>query len=58
MTPHPRPLSRVRERGDRKVGVRGEETLGCIFKYNDDIEAFRQGNLVALLEQADIDKQM
>ena len=46
------------ERGDRKVGVRGEETLGCIFKYNDDIEAFRQGNLVALLEQADIDKQM
>ena len=35
-----------------------EETLGCIFKYNDDIEAFRQGNLVALLEQADIDKQM
>ena len=35
-----------------------DETLGCIFKYNDDIEAFRQGNLVALLEQADIDKQM
>ncbi len=35
-----------------------EETLGCIFKYNDDIEAFRQGNLVALLEQANIDKQM
>ena len=35
-----------------------EETLGCIFKYNDDIEAFRKGNLVALLEQADIDKQM
>ena len=58
MTPHLRPLSRVRERGDRKVGVRVEETLGCIFEYNDDIEAFRQGNLVALLEQADIDKQM
>ena len=35
-----------------------EETLGCIFKYNDDIQAFRQGNLVALLEQADINKQM
>ena len=35
-----------------------EETLGCIFKYNDDIEAFRQGNLVALLEQADVNKQM
>jgi MoxR-like ATPase len=34
-----------------------EETIGCIFKYNDDIEAFRQGNLVALLEQADL-KQM
>jgi len=35
-----------------------EETLGCIFKYNDDIEAFRQGNLVALLEQADVNRQM
>ncbi len=35
-----------------------EETLGCIFKYNDDIEAFRQGNLVALLEQADVNKSM
>jgi MoxR-like ATPase len=34
-----------------------EETLGCIFKYNDDIEAFRRGNLVALLEQAEL-KQM
>ena len=35
-----------------------EETLGCIFKYNDDIESFRQGNLVALLEQADVNKSM
>ena len=35
-----------------------EETLGCIFKYNDDMEAFRKGNFVALLEQADINKQM
>ncbi|MGB2695557.1 MAG: MoxR family ATPase [Dehalococcoidia bacterium] len=34
-----------------------EETLGCIFKYNDDLEAFRRGNLVALLEQAEL-KQM
>jgi MoxR-like ATPase len=35
-----------------------EETLGCIFKYNDDIEAFRKGNLVALLEQADVNRAM
>ncbi|MCH8008025.1 MAG: MoxR family ATPase [Chloroflexi bacterium] len=35
-----------------------EETLGCIFKYNDDIEAFREGNLVALLEQSDVNKAM
>jgi len=35
-----------------------DETLGCIFKYNDDIESFRQGNLVALLEQADVNKSM
>ncbi|MDZ4278531.1 MAG: MoxR family ATPase [Dehalococcoidia bacterium] len=35
-----------------------EETLGCIFKYNDDIEAFRGGNVVALLEQSDINKAM
>lgn len=35
-----------------------EETLGCIFKYNDDLEAFRRGNLVALLEQADINRAM
>jgi MoxR-like ATPase len=34
-----------------------DETIGCIFKYNDDIEAFRRGNLVALLEQAEL-KQM
>jgi MoxR-like ATPase len=30
------------------------ETLGCIFKYNDDIEAFRASNVGALLEQAAI----
>ena len=35
-----------------------EETLGCIFKYNDDIEAFRRGNFVALLEQADVNRAM
>lgn len=29
-----------------------EETLGCIFKYNDDIEAFRAGNVPGLLEAA------
>ena len=28
-----------------------EETLGCIFKYNDDIEAFKSGNVPALLDQ-------
>lgn len=35
-----------------------EETLGCIFKYNEDLEAFRRGNLVALLEQAEINTAM
>ena len=35
-----------------------EETLGCVFKYHDDIEAFRKGNLVALLEQSDINRAM
>ncbi|MBI4571116.1 MAG: MoxR family ATPase, partial [Chloroflexi bacterium] len=35
-----------------------EETLGCIFKYNDDLEAFRRGNLVALLEQSDVNRAM
>ncbi|HTE85158.1 MAG TPA: MoxR family ATPase [Dehalococcoidia bacterium] len=28
-----------------------EETLGCIFKYNDDITAFREADVPALLEQ-------
>jgi MoxR-like ATPase len=28
-----------------------EETLGCIFKYNDDIESFRESDVPALLEQ-------
>jgi MoxR-like ATPase len=35
-----------------------QETLGCIFKYNDDVEAFRRGNLVALLEQVDVNRAM
>ncbi|MHB8575892.1 MAG: AAA family ATPase [Dehalococcoidia bacterium] len=29
-----------------------EETLSCIFKYNDDIESFRQSNLLATLDAA------
>jgi len=29
-----------------------EETLSCIFKYNDDVEAFRRGNVAAMLEAA------
>jgi hypothetical protein len=28
-----------------------EETLGCIFKYNDDITAFRDIGAPAILEQ-------
>ncbi len=28
------------------------ETLSCIFKYNDDVDSFRQGNIAALLETA------
>ncbi len=28
------------------------ETLSCIFKYNDDIDAFRQANIAAMLETA------
>jgi MoxR-like ATPase len=28
------------------------ETLSCIFKYNDDVEAFRQSNVPALLQAA------
>lgn len=27
------------------------ETLGCIFKYHDDVERFREENLVAVLDQ-------
>jgi MoxR-like ATPase len=30
------------------------ETLGCIFKYNDDIEAFRGSNLLAILDQVNV----
>jgi len=29
-----------------------EETLGCIFKYNDDIMAFKNNDVTAMLEQA------
>jgi MoxR-like ATPase len=29
-----------------------EETLGCIFKYNDDIQAFKANDVPALLQQA------
>ena len=31
-----------------------DETIGCIFKYQDDIEAFRNSNLSSLLERPDI----
>ena len=31
-----------------------DETIGCIFKYQDDIEAFRSSNLASLLERPDI----
>ncbi len=30
------------------------ETIGCIFKYHDDVERFRSDNLVAVLDQVDI----
>ena len=29
-----------------------DETLSCIFKYNDDVEAFRRSNVAAMLEAA------
>ena len=29
-----------------------DETLSCIFKYNDDVEAFRQSNLLTVLDAA------
>ena len=31
-----------------------DETIGCIFKYQDDIETFRNSNLSSLLERPDI----
>ena len=27
------------------------ETLGCVFKYHDDVERFRDENLVSVLDQ-------
>jgi MoxR-like ATPase len=30
------------------------ETIGCIFKYHDDVERFRSENLVAVLDQVNI----
>ena len=30
------------------------ETFGCIFKYHDDVERFRSENLVAVLDQVNI----
>ena len=35
-----------------------EETLGCVFKYRDDIERFRDENLTAVLDQVDIDRAL
>ncbi len=35
-----------------------EETLGCVFKYHDDVERFRDENIVALLDQLDIDRAL
>ena len=35
-----------------------EATVGCIFKYHDDIERFRTDNLVAVLDQVDIDRAL
>ena len=35
-----------------------EATVGCIFKYHDDIERFCADNLVAVLDQVDIDRAL
>ena len=35
-----------------------EETVGCIFKHHDDIERFRRENLVAVLDQVDINRAL
>ncbi len=34
------------------------ETVGCIFKYHDDIERFTTDNLVAVLDQVDINRSL
>ena len=34
------------------------ETLGCIFKYRDDLERFRESNIGQVLAQVDIDRSM
>ena len=34
------------------------ETVGCIFKYQDDIDRFRSENLVAVLDQVDINRAL
>ena len=34
------------------------ETVGCIFKYHDDIERFTTENLVAVLDQVDINRSL
>ncbi len=34
------------------------ETVGCIFKYHDDIDRFRGENLVAVLDQVDINRAL
>ena len=34
------------------------ETVGCIFKYHDDVEQFRSENLVAVLDQVDINRAL
>jgi MoxR-like ATPase len=35
-----------------------EETLGCLFKYRDDVERFRESNIGQVLAQVDIDRSM
>ncbi len=35
-----------------------EQTLGCIFKYRDDVERFRESNIGQVLAQVDIDRSM
>ena len=35
-----------------------EETLGCVFKYHDDIDRFRGENLTVVLNQVDIERAL